>query len=199
VSFLNPGLVGPVVQLTISDDDGNSSTTGVVLAPRDLGRFDMSRLLTEFGGVFEPGEYLTLRYSSTQPIAAQYTAVIGDETMSTVFQTQLSDLVVLPNGFDADSGEEVISLYNPYDDMADVTLNFTIQFYFFDRNFFLSFSALPMLEPGERFEYTSGTPLPTPSGIMTGTYQMVGEDGLWFDVEIPAFSLDAPGSRGTVN
>jgi len=57
----------------------------------------------------------------------------------------------------------------------------------------------PMLEPGERFEYTSGTPLPTPSGIMTGTYQMVGEDGLWFDVEIPAFSLDAPGSRGTVN
>jgi ApaG protein len=57
----------------------------------------------------------------------------------------------------------------------------------------------PMLEPGESFEYTSGTPLPTPSGIMTGTYQMLGEDGLWFDVEIPTFSLDAPGSRGTVN
>jgi len=57
----------------------------------------------------------------------------------------------------------------------------------------------PMLEPGERFEYTSGTPLPTPSGIMSGTYQMLGEDGLWFDVEIPTFSLDAPGSRGTLN
>lgn len=57
----------------------------------------------------------------------------------------------------------------------------------------------PMLEPGERFEYTSGTPLATPSGIMTGTYQMLGEDGLWFDVEIPAFSLDAPGSSRTVN
>jgi len=57
----------------------------------------------------------------------------------------------------------------------------------------------PMLEPGERFEYTSGTPLPTPSGIMTGTYQMLGADGRWFDVEIPAFSLDAPGSRGPVN
>ena len=57
----------------------------------------------------------------------------------------------------------------------------------------------PMLEPGERFEYTSGTPLPTPSGIMTGTYQMLGEDGLWFDVEIPAFSLDAPGSSRTLN
>ncbi len=57
----------------------------------------------------------------------------------------------------------------------------------------------PMLEPGERFEYTSGTPLATPTGIMAGTYQMLGADGLWFDVEIPAFSLDAPGSRGTVN
>lgn len=57
----------------------------------------------------------------------------------------------------------------------------------------------PLLEPGERFEYTSGTPLPTPSGIMSGTYQMQGADGLWFDVEIPAFSLDAPGSRGTLN
>jgi ApaG protein len=57
----------------------------------------------------------------------------------------------------------------------------------------------PMLEPGESFEYTSGTPLPTPSGIMTGSYQMLGADGRWFDVEIPAFSLDAPGSRGTLN
>ncbi len=57
----------------------------------------------------------------------------------------------------------------------------------------------PLLEPGGRFEYTSGTPLPTPTGIMTGTYQMLGADGLWFDVEIPAFSLDAPGSRGAVN
>ena len=57
----------------------------------------------------------------------------------------------------------------------------------------------PMLEPGESFEYTSGTPLPTPSGIMTGTYQMLGADGRWFDVEIPAFSLDAPGSRGPLN
>lgn len=57
----------------------------------------------------------------------------------------------------------------------------------------------PFLAPGESFEYTSGTPLPTPSGFMAGTYQMQGADGMWFDVEIPAFSLDAPGSRGTVN
>ena len=50
----------------------------------------------------------------------------------------------------------------------------------------------PILAPGESFEYTSGTPLPTPSGIMVGTYQMEGPDGGLFDVRIPAFSLDSP-------
>lgn len=50
----------------------------------------------------------------------------------------------------------------------------------------------PVLPPGESFEYTSGTPLSTPSGIMVGTYQMEAEDGERFDVEIPAFSLDSP-------
>ncbi len=50
----------------------------------------------------------------------------------------------------------------------------------------------PVLRPGESFEYTSGTPLPTPSGFMTGTYQMEAEDGSLFEVEIPTFSLDIP-------
>lgn len=50
----------------------------------------------------------------------------------------------------------------------------------------------PVLDPGESFEYTSGTPLSTPSGIMAGTYQMVNESGERFDVVIPAFSLDSP-------
>jgi ApaG protein len=50
----------------------------------------------------------------------------------------------------------------------------------------------PVLEPGSSFEYTSGTPLPTPSGIMVGTYQMASQGGSRFDVEIPAFSLDSP-------
>jgi ApaG protein len=49
----------------------------------------------------------------------------------------------------------------------------------------------PVLRPGESFEYTSGTPLSTPSGIMAGTYSMQGEDGQLFDVAIPAFSLDS--------
>jgi ApaG protein len=50
----------------------------------------------------------------------------------------------------------------------------------------------PVLKPGETFEYTSGTPLPTPSGIMTGTYQMETSSGDRFDAAIPAFSLDSP-------
>ena len=50
----------------------------------------------------------------------------------------------------------------------------------------------PVLRPGEAFEYTSGTPLTTPSGIMVGTYQMESESGELFEVKIPAFSLDSP-------
>lgn len=51
----------------------------------------------------------------------------------------------------------------------------------------------PVLEPGESFEYTSGTPLPTPSGFMRGQYHMVVVGtGEAFDVTIPAFSLDSP-------
>ncbi len=52
----------------------------------------------------------------------------------------------------------------------------------------------PVLEPGEAFEYTSGTPLDTASGFMVGTYHMVRTASAQeFDVAIPAFSLDGPG------
>lgn len=50
----------------------------------------------------------------------------------------------------------------------------------------------PVIEPGRSYDYVSGCPLATPSGIMRGTYQMVGANDLAFDVEIPAFSLDSP-------
>ena len=50
----------------------------------------------------------------------------------------------------------------------------------------------PILKPGERFRYTSGTPLTTPSGIMAGSYGMETATGEHFEVEIPAFSLDSP-------
>lgn len=57
----------------------------------------------------------------------------------------------------------------------------------------------PILKPGEYFEYTSGTPLSTPSGLMMGTYQMENNDGKLFDVSIPAFSLDSPHQSIQVN
>lgn len=50
----------------------------------------------------------------------------------------------------------------------------------------------PILGPGDAFEYTSGAPLVTSSGIMMGSYHMKRQDGSHFDVEIPAFSLDYP-------
>jgi ApaG protein len=56
-----------------------------------------------------------------------------------------------------------------------------------------------VLEPGASYEYTSGVPLPTPSGIMTGSYGMVSANGERFDIDIPAFSLDGPESKRTLN
>jgi len=49
----------------------------------------------------------------------------------------------------------------------------------------------PLLQPGETFEYTSGTRLRTPTGTMHGSYFFVAEDGERFDIDIPMFVLDA--------
>ena len=57
----------------------------------------------------------------------------------------------------------------------------------------------PVLKPGALYEYTSGTPLATPSGIMVGSYEMESEEGERFDVAIPAFSLDSPHQRVNLN
>ncbi|HLO63820.1 MAG TPA: Co2+/Mg2+ efflux protein ApaG [Azonexus sp.] len=50
----------------------------------------------------------------------------------------------------------------------------------------------PLLQPGESFEYTSGSSLTTPIGTMKGAYQMVAEDGTHFEAEIPEFVLAIP-------
>lgn len=57
----------------------------------------------------------------------------------------------------------------------------------------------PLLRPGEYFTYTSGTPLSTPSGIMTGSYGMESTSGERFDIAIPAFSLDSPHQTRQLN
>lgn len=59
--------------------------------------------------------------------------------------------------------------------------------------------AQPVLKPGETFEYTSGTPLRTPSGIMVGSYEMTTSEGRRFVIDIPAFSLDSPYESARVN
>ncbi len=57
----------------------------------------------------------------------------------------------------------------------------------------------PTLNPGDAYAYGSGCPLATPTGSMVGTYNMVDDTGARFDIAIPAFSLDLPGARRTVN
>jgi ApaG protein len=57
----------------------------------------------------------------------------------------------------------------------------------------------PVLAPGEHFTYTSGVPLTTSSGLMTGRYQMVSESGEKFEIDVPTFSLDSPDGKRVLN
>ncbi len=50
----------------------------------------------------------------------------------------------------------------------------------------------PVIAPSSSFSYTSGCPLPTPSGFMSGRYDMLGASGERFWIEVPSFSLDLP-------
>jgi ApaG protein len=50
----------------------------------------------------------------------------------------------------------------------------------------------PRLAPGEDFQYTSAALIETPVGTMGGSYQMVADDGVSFDAEIPLFRLSIP-------
>ena len=57
----------------------------------------------------------------------------------------------------------------------------------------------PVIEPGDSYEYMSGAPLPTPSGLMLGKYEMVNDQGESFNVDIPPFSLDSPYEKNIPN
>jgi ApaG protein len=50
----------------------------------------------------------------------------------------------------------------------------------------------PVIQPGQSFEYTSGTVLATQVGTMSGRYQMQVVDGGEFSVLIPQFVLSVP-------
>ncbi|MGU3401050.1 Co2+/Mg2+ efflux protein ApaG [Brucellaceae bacterium D45D] len=57
----------------------------------------------------------------------------------------------------------------------------------------------PLLEPGDSFQYSSGCPLTTSSGVMVGRYELHTPQGKTFEVDIPAFSLDVPEQKRTLN
>ncbi len=59
--------------------------------------------------------------------------------------------------------------------------------------------AQPMIKPGESFQYTSGCPLETASGSMSGRYQMMSASGESFEAEIPAFLLESPFERRQIH
>ena len=57
----------------------------------------------------------------------------------------------------------------------------------------------PWIVPGETYHYASGTPLPTPSGMMEGIYHMITKKGVKFEVAVPLFSLDSPYEKGALH
>ncbi|KAB0540284.1 Co2+/Mg2+ efflux protein ApaG [Pseudochrobactrum algeriensis] len=63
----------------------------------------------------------------------------------------------------------------------------------------------PFLKPGDSYQYSSGCPLTTSSGMMSGSYMMQNheagspDEGKLFPITIPAFSLDMPGHRPVLN
>jgi ApaG protein len=59
--------------------------------------------------------------------------------------------------------------------------------------------AQPVIGPGESFQYTSGCPLETASGTMSGRYQMMSASGESFEAEIPAFLLESPYERRQIH
>lgn len=59
--------------------------------------------------------------------------------------------------------------------------------------------AQPVIGPGESFQYTSGCPLETASGTMSGRYQMMSASGESFEAEIPPFLLESPFERRQIH
>lgn len=51
----------------------------------------------------------------------------------------------------------------------------------------------PTIKPNSSYEYTSGTVLETPLGVMEGSYTMVDSNGNEFEAPISAFRLSTPG------
>lgn len=57
----------------------------------------------------------------------------------------------------------------------------------------------PLIAAGECYRYSSGCPLECDSGIMSGFFEMEDEQGRFFKVDVPAFSLDLPDQTKVIN
>lgn len=58
----------------------------------------------------------------------------------------------------------------------------------------------PILGWSQSHTYTSGCPLETPDGTMSGTFRMIALESFeFFDVEIPLFPLQSPHSQRTTH
>ena len=57
----------------------------------------------------------------------------------------------------------------------------------------------PKIQPGDAYAYASGCPLSTPTGTMVGAYYFTDAEGRSFEAAIPAFSLDTPEARRSLN
>ena len=53
---------------------------------------------------------------------------------------------------------------------------------------------MPVIAPGASHDYVSGCPLDTSDGSMVGSFQMIDAQGRGFEVAIPLFELEGPGS-----
>ncbi|HIB28471.1 MAG TPA: Co2+/Mg2+ efflux protein ApaG [Candidatus Thioglobus sp.] len=50
----------------------------------------------------------------------------------------------------------------------------------------------PHLQPGESYQYSSGSVIKTETGTMKGAYGMVNDEGERFEAQIPEFILSEP-------
>lgn len=57
----------------------------------------------------------------------------------------------------------------------------------------------PLIPAGETYQYASGATLSTPSGIMMGSYEIETALGERLMVDVPAFSLDSPYQKISLN
>jgi ApaG protein len=58
---------------------------------------------------------------------------------------------------------------------------------------------MPVITPGDSYDYVSGCPLDTPAGSMSGHYVFIDDEGDRIEAEIPEFVLLSPLEPGSIH